>query len=405
MVDSVTPVRSAPQQLPRRLPSLTGMRFIAAAVVFGLHAIVEGLFASPSVYDGPFKMFFWGGGAGVSFFFILSGFVLTWSAQAGTTTGSFWRRRFFKIYPNHLLTFAAALVLLAAIGQPSRTVPAVLNALLLQAWSWDFTVIASVNSVAWSLSCEAFFYLCFPLLFLLVRKIRPERLWAWAAGVVAAIFSVPLFAMLLPAATPFPIGLNTWQTWFIYQFPPIRLLDFVFGMLLAQVVITGRRLPIGFPGAAVLAVLVYLATPFLPPTFAIVAAMTVPLGLVVATGARADVEGRRTGLGGPTWVLLGELSFAFYLWHRLVIVSGHHLTGFEKKWSTPAGIALCLGFFVVTLSLAYLTYVAFERPVMRRFAGSRPRADVTGSPVPAGPVPAGPVPAVPGQTGAREVRR
>lgn len=63
------------------------------------------------------------------------------------------------------------------------------------------------------------------------------------------------------------------------------MLDFVLGILLARIVLSGRKLPLDFPAAVVLAMVVYLLTPFIPPTFGIVAAMTVPLGLLIAAGA------------------------------------------------------------------------------------------------------------------------
>ena len=102
---------------PSRLPTLTGMRFIAAAMVFLFHANLEGLFASPEA-GGTFNAIAsQGGWTGVGFFFILSGFVLTWAARPGDSTPRFWRRRFFKIYPNHLVTFIAALLLLTVVAQ------------------------------------------------------------------------------------------------------------------------------------------------------------------------------------------------------------------------------------------------------------------------------------------------
>ncbi|MFF4991832.1 acyltransferase family protein [Streptosporangium saharense] len=345
------------------------MRFVAATMVFALHVMVEGIFASGASHPTLFKMLALGGGAGVGFFFVLSGFVLTWSARSDDTPRTFWRRRFFKIYPNHLLTFLAALLVITlVVGNAVGLADAVRNLFLLQAFFPQAQTITSVNPVAWSLSCEAFFYLCFPLLLGLVRRIRPERLWRWAAGVVVVIFLVPLASGLLPAQQPYPIlGVTEWETWFIYHFPPVRMLDFVFGILLAQMVLTGRRIPLGYRGSVLLSVVVYALTPLIPPTYAFVAALCVPLGLVIANGAVADRDGRRTGLSGRVWVWLGEVSFAFYMWHRLVLITGHDLLGAGGAWPAPTAFAISVLLFCVTLFVSWLTFSLFERPVMRRF--------------------------------------
>jgi peptidoglycan/LPS O-acetylase OafA/YrhL len=92
------------------------MRFIAALMVFAFHVSLEGVFADKPVGDGYYTAVNKFGFAGVSFFFILSGFVLTWSARETDTARRFWRRRLVKIYPNHVVTWAAAAVLMLALG-------------------------------------------------------------------------------------------------------------------------------------------------------------------------------------------------------------------------------------------------------------------------------------------------
>ncbi len=49
------------------------------------------------------------GGGAFSFFFILSGFVLTWSLRPTDTAARFWQRRVARIYPNHAAIWLAAL--------------------------------------------------------------------------------------------------------------------------------------------------------------------------------------------------------------------------------------------------------------------------------------------------------
>ena len=371
---------------PSRLPSLTGARFIAAALVFFFHATFAYPFASPGAQENSDVLFSQGGYTGVTFFFVLSGFVLTWAVRPGDTTTRFWRRRFFKIYPNHLLTFLAGCALVAIVTKASVSGwDAVLNVLLLQSWHTDLFVRGDFNPVAWSLSCEALFYFSFPFLIKLVDKVRPERLWFWTSLTAVAVFSVPAFATLLPAGEMFPQGFTSWELWFAYYFPPIQLLTFLFGIFMAKIVITGQRLPVQLGGAVALAVGAYFVTSVFGPVYQFTAVTLVPLGLLIAAAAKADITGQPTFLGNKTMVWLGEISFAFYMWHFLVLAFGHHVLGAGETWSTATAIAVMALLFAVTLVLSWLTFKYFEQPIMRRFSSPRRRRDLVAvSTVPTG---------------------
>ena len=371
---------------PSRLPTLTGMRFIAAAMVFLFHADLQGLFDSPEAGSALHAIASQGGWTGVGFFFILSGFVLTWAARPGDSTRSFWRRRFFKIYPNHLVTFIAAVLLITLVAQETveiwRAIP---NLLLVQSWFPDLNTSLSLNTVSWSLSAELLFYLSFPLLLRFISRIRPERLWFWAGGVVAVILLVPVIAGTMPPSEPWMPWANATPTefWFVYIMPPVRMLEFVFGIILARIVLTGRKVPLGLGGAMALSVLAYFVAPMFPGTYPIAAVTALPLGLLIAAGAVADVQGRRTLLSSRAMVWLGEVSFAFYMWQILVLIYGHQLiAGVDQPatfplpgagYSTPVALAVLVLLFGVSLLLAWATYALVEQPIMRRFARSRRR--------------------------------
>ncbi|MGB3442476.1 MAG: acyltransferase [Actinophytocola sp.] len=363
--------------VPLRLPSLTGTRFVAAVLVFLFHATVLFPFASPGAQKSATTLFATAGWTGVTFFFVLSGFVLTWAVRPGDTAPQFWRRRFFKIYPNHLLTFLAALILLTGVTKATiHGWDSVLNVLLLQSWDPDLSVRTGFNVVAWSLSCEALFYFCFPFLIRLVDKVRPERLWFWTILSAASVISLPTFAKLLPAGQQFPYGFSDWELWFVFHFPPTQMLTFVFGIFMAKIVLTGRRLPVSFGGAVALTVVAYFVTPLFGPLYQFSAVMLVPIGLLVATTAAADAGSQPMFLGSRKMVWLGDISFAFYMWHVLVITYGHHLLGAGENWSTSTAIAVMVLLFAATLALSWATFRFVERPLMRRFATSRRRREL-----------------------------
>lgn len=364
---------SATRNVPSRLPSLTGMRFVAAGLVFLFHSLWQNFFVSPDAQKTTFSLFFQGGWAGVSFFFVLSGFVLTWAARPTDTAPKFWRRRFFKIYPNHLITFIAALILLSGVAKATIDGwDGVLNVLLLQAWHTDLNVRTNFNPVAWSLSCEALFYFCFPFLMWAINKIRPERLWFWTILSAASVIAIPSFAKLLPNAQPFPVtGFTTWEMWFVFQFPPVRMLEFIFGIFMARIVLTGQKLPLRLGGAVALAVGSYFVAPLFGPNYRFAAVMVIPLGLLIAAGAVSDVAKDQTFLSSKLMVWLGDISFAFYMWHYLVLQYGHRWLGQGESWSTPTAIAAMALLFGITLVLSWALFTFIERPIMKQFATSR----------------------------------
>ena len=101
-----------------RLDALTGLRWWAAFMVFLFHMRV---FAP---LPGPLAAVFDQGYLGVTFFFVLSGFVLTWAIRPGSRTRDFYQSRFARIYPLYLATWAAAVAASFMLGDDkSRDIP------------------------------------------------------------------------------------------------------------------------------------------------------------------------------------------------------------------------------------------------------------------------------------------
>ena len=102
-----------PAPVVRRLPSLTGLRFAAAFGVFGYHFAPHLTGDAHTVLGEVFDR----ANSGVSFFFILSGVVLTWSRGPGDTPRRFYQRRFARIYPDYLAAWVLTLFGLAYQGR------------------------------------------------------------------------------------------------------------------------------------------------------------------------------------------------------------------------------------------------------------------------------------------------
>lgn len=364
---------STPAAAPEiRLPSLTGLRWIAAFMVFGFHISVVGL-VDTGVAGTVMHRVFGQGAVGVSFFFILSGFVLAWSARPGDTPRRFWQRRFAKIYPNHVVTWAPALAVAVAAGT-TITVPIVVtNLFLVHAWVPDITVFYGMNSVSWSLACEAFFYLLFPLLFAGLRRLPERVLWPCTFAVMAVIWVIPVAVRVLPD------DLHYWAIWVL---PVSRLPEFVLGILLARVVRAGRFPTVGTAPFVVFAVAGYVASAWLPFGFRIVAGTSIPLALLIAAVAVADVTGRPFPLRARWAVWLGEVSYAFYLLHLL------GLRLIARVFGSGHPVAVEIGLVLLALGGAvfgsWLLYIWVERPGMRIFGPRRRAPEVSPEPVQAG---------------------
>jgi peptidoglycan/LPS O-acetylase OafA/YrhL len=364
------------------LPSLTGLRFIAALLVFCFHSTLANSPIPPYGPVNPFAdqglagtlewLFSRAGYVGVSFFFVLSGFVLTWSARPGERARAFWRRRMLKIFPNHLVMFALAMILFAGAITPLRSwLP---NVFLLHSFFPQADTYVSVNPPSWTLCCELLFYALFPVLIIAVRRIPTQRLWLWAVIAVAGTFAVALLTQFVVSATPkSPITpVSVAQFWIGYIFPPSRLFEFAFGMVLARIVLAGKFPKIPLWSAAGLVVLGYaiaLATPFV---YGFEAATVIPIGLLIAAFASADVRGQRTGLQGKPAVWLGEISFGFYICQGVVVFYGRRLLG-AHPFATPIGVIVVVGLLFAAILAGWALYRWVENPIMRRWARPRPR--------------------------------
>lgn len=373
-------------QTTSRLPSLTGMRFIAAVLVFLTHVAAGKLFSDASLSDFLNQYMSRSGYLGVSFFFVLSGFILTWTARADDTTPRFYRRRLVKIYPNHFVTWLAGLGLMAWAGTAITTGNTIPSLLLVQSWSPEFSVLMGTNGPSWSLACELLFYLCFPVLLLLVRKIPAARLWAVAGLVAAAMWVIPVISQLLPDDPVAPFQpVSWWKYWFVYFMPASRIGEFVMGILMAMIVQKGRWIRLSRVHALLLLVVAYVLQVTLPDSYGLVAPVVLPLGLVVAAGAVADVAGKRSVFASKRMMWLGEISFAFYLVHILVFEYGPiglatH-PGAEHARGTMVSIGLIIITFGLSLLFGWLLYSFVERPMMRFSRPKKKAAPVAPTPV------------------------
>ena len=387
-----------------QIRSFTGMRFLAAAAVFISHV----LSVFPVIEKGDLPL----GGAGVSYFFLLSGFILTYvygRREEGDSLPiprekfsfrKFYLRRFARIWPLHLAALLLNLFLIRGIkpffATDDATAKLLVNAALLQSWIPDREWIFPLNGVSWSLSVEAFFYLLFPFLLIGGRKrflykyvlimcatitgmvvlhqwigsqsttnSATDHLPSWLA--VTEIFRSNPLSRLLEFATGVGCG-------FLYfRFPQMQAernwwRDTIFELVTLVSVVAfflfGER--VGLYSAS-------LIDQF--PTFAFwyrfAGAFPIfALLLLVFSRTRGWFTDR---LSAPWIVYLGEISFSFYMVHRVVMLL---LGRIELSREPVALLAGCgLSFFaslLVASVLFHLVEIPFRKLIVDAVERERP---------------------------------
>ncbi len=349
-----------------RLDGLTGLRWWAAFMVFLYHMQV---FAP---IPGPLSSVLKQGYLGVTFFFVLSGFVLTWSFAPRVSTSTFYWRRFARVFPLHVVAWVAAVPVFYALA--STAAPdwvkepdvgtLLLSLVLLHGWWLAPAVLFAGNPAAWTLTCEGFFYAFHPFVQRLLRRVSTTGPLILAGAMIVLAIGLRVGAWVWPGSVfshiPAPI-----------QHAP----EFVIGMCAAWAVRNGwrPRIPVLAGVSALGAVVVAIAAaPYVVPGTWIEKVVT-GLGnefFTVACFITMVAVATSTLRGGPqlfadrTHIRLGEWSFAFYLVHAtLMYALMRFVDPLASSWNNLVPSAALL---VIALLVSGVLYLLVEKPLERR---------------------------------------
>ncbi|MET9318350.1 acyltransferase [Kribbella sp. NPDC003505] len=363
----------APPSDPRgRLPrveSLTGLRWWAAFFVFCHHMT--------QLAPLPVWKFLKYGTSGVTFFFVLSGFVLTWSSRPGTKISTFYRRRFARIFPLYFVTLVAAIFVFYRFEPPagmswikpvSMTV-LVLSAFLLQGWSNNPTILYGGNPAGWTLSVEAFFYAYFPFVWRATQKLKTVGGLLLCVTVVVAGGAYRLALFHYKDAVP------------VLPQPVLHSVAFLFGIGLAIALRSGwkPRIPVWFAFLVTGGGLYLLYYSGLHPA-KVPGAITMGLcqkefltllyGFLILAVAARDMRGGRSLLRSKPLVKLGQWSYAFYLVHATIMyaIKEYHGIAGPVGWSNLTWYA---GVCALSIVASALLYEFVEHPLERKLRGPR----------------------------------
>lgn len=354
-----------------RLHALTGLRFFAAAWVVCYHfrSDVKTLFP----VTRPAWPFLDAGYSGVDIFFILSGFIISytyletfghWSAAGHL---KFLWLRLARIYPVHLATLAFFLLYNqpGTVGDLSLT--KILTAMrlsefreqLLLTHAWGVGETRSWNYPAWSISVEWIAYLAFPVLAVGLIHLRRER-----PALVGLLASLLLnLAIFLAIAAAGHDG----------EIPMLRIVgEFLAGVCLYRLWTHGwpRRLNWTFatPAFAFAGIATTVVVAHWSDSAPILAA---PFYALTILGLGYGRDGISSLLATRPVVYLGEASYSLYMTHA--VSQAWLWNNFPVGDATSSGrlerLLLLVFYFVVISLVALVTYHLIERPgrrLMRR---------------------------------------
>lgn len=329
-----------------QLNTLQAGRAAAAMAVVLFHLSVS-IFGLPKYFPNELFVPFRIGHTGVDFFFVLSGFLMTWlyGDRLGDTrmAGRFLWKRALRVYPPYLVAVVPLIpvyFLMPGLGDARTTDPGYIAASLLLLPTQGLPLL----SVAWTLQFEMFFYLVFAGLIAFPRLFKPLIL-LWAAAAVSRLF--------LPDP-PFPLSFVT-SPW---------ILLFLYGAVAARVARRGVSWPMLwlaagaalFAGAAVADEFSTLAEGLTRNGTGLGAALMV-IGMVTAERA-----GR---IRVPRWLVYsGDFSYALYLVHTTVLSLGVKIIFALGLQGLPR-LAIAVALVAACVAVAILLHEIVEKRLMR----------------------------------------
>lgn len=345
------------------IKSLTSLRFFFAFFVFLSH--LSFLELNPS-FRFFFKHIFSEGFLGVSFFFVLSGFILALNYSKRLSTGKtslskFYIARFARIYPLHFLTLIGSIPFFFTSLKNFF-----INALLLQSFFPSKQIYFSYNAPSWSISNEFFFYALFPLIIYINNKVT----------YVIKMITIIVFSLIIIFLNNV-LPENKIHYW-IYISPLTRIFDFIIGVFLYDLYLYIKKHQFHISTktknileiCSILSLIIFfIFKQHFSISFRYSIYYWIPMCLIILTFAITSVNTKNktvisTLLSKKGLVYLGEISFAFYLIHyiimEIVIKYNTLLTNQISEFY------LTFIIFSLTLLSSIFVFEKFEKPLNKK---------------------------------------
>jgi peptidoglycan/LPS O-acetylase OafA/YrhL len=363
------------------LLELTSARFFAALVVLLGH--FNDFLGLPEWFATGVA-----GGFGVSFFFVLSGFILAYRYWDDFSGGIAWRdlRRYLvarvaRIYPPYVLALLIITALYLAANRrypglvafpPDPVLSWLANLFALQTFAPSYDTQQVWNAPAWSISTEFGFYAACPfiLAFTARRCASAPRLAALAVATLA--YGALMQAATLVAVIDYGWDGTLWVALAASRNVFWRLPEFVIGVVAARLLYgghlpwlarAGARNALLGTGCAVVLILNYAPWPqehlahVIERQFRLNLGYALPFAAIVIALAAGPTLVSPV-LKRPFWVFLGDISYGVYIYHWIpwTVLAWAVNSGWILSNSLVAGVMLD------TILFAAASYIWFERP-------------------------------------------
>ena len=366
-----------------KINSLTSIRFFAALIVVLFH------FGGEINYPTGMKQLSGLGPAGVSFFFILSGFILTLTygkkfklRLSLEGIKAFYIARIARVYPVHALTLLICTPL--AIWYLYRVDSNILNHPLALVFSWftnlflvniyfvDPGFVHQWNAPSWSIACEAVFYIFAPLI--ISRVIKTKRPGIYISVCYCTSLALAYLLSFLIKHNHYLSSLNIHDSIrFVMMTSPIfRVWDFILGCLLCKYIISKDKISINNVILAIAFGLIFIvmASRVLPISREISSIpgivfyvgqlglfFSIPFCLIIAAAYLGGTILDKI-LNLPIFVLLGESSYSLYLIHWSVLI----LFNIIHTYGIPHNNFLGVVGMLFSIGASILSFKFFEEP-------------------------------------------
>ena len=344
---------SAAGQRPRsanQFPNVQYLRATAALIVVLWHAALE------TGRGAGTPLAIWHGGFGVEIFFVISGFIITYTSRALSGRAAaitFIHKRLARIVPLYWITttaFIAISVLMRNLVHRSGDYDPIyiVNSYLFIPSQASDGSMQPVYGLGWSLNYEMFFYFCFAVAIL--------KKWMLPVVIAALVSMTMLHSSLRPNSIPWALSGGF-------------LLEFVAGVALGLLAArTTYRLP-GYVFWLSTSSLLVLASIFIPHDDAYVLPTPASFALAVAIASVA-VFSRKAFDPFGIFTILGFASFSLYLTHMfvvraLVVAFGHRVPAEGQIAIIVAASALaaviCWKFLEAPLTARVTRWLTYKR--------------------------------------------
>ncbi|MFT8710588.1 acyltransferase family protein [Komagataeibacter rhaeticus] len=357
----------------RSIPSLTGVRGVAALWVFMTHfyGLAADMLHQPWLMN---SLFLFNGFRGVDLFFVLSGFILMHVHEGQfvqlrwPVIRDFFIVRFFRVYPlNTFVLLALVPLVLFAPGYVAMqrhytdpafayrahnlSVPGFIQTLLL-VQSWTVLKLGEWNIVSWTLSAEVLGYILFPLLAMMAMRVASMR--SALALCVASLVTLVAILFACHHANNNPTG----------TFGAIRMFFcFAAGIMLYRAYHLAPEGTARYGTAITVGAVAFIAaTLFFPvlPVCDVFGFAALVFGLAYQRGAINAFM-----CSGPV-MWLGRISFSFYLTHYLIIgILSWAMGEWLRSLGFVGGMMATIAIFAVCLLAGVACYHLVERPSQR----------------------------------------